>query len=478
MWGKGEFFKLKSDNLALLKAGISYNLIPKTFQDVIHLARGLEARYIWIDALCILQDSAEDWAQESNRMADVYAYGLLNICVSNADANTGCSPTRNPLYWSHCVVANSGTQLVMAAHESYMPDVNEKDVLRRGWVFQERLLSPRTIYIGNEECMFECSSAISTERSPIWWEPTDRVSKRMFRKLMEAGTEAATAVRQFTQGQKPHPYEKDGLLRKLGEVWEKVVGAYIGTSLSFPSDRLPALAAIATALRDATGFDYAAGHWYELLPLGLLWHRSGFRGSVWLAPPRKRFPSWAWASAEISDHRCLSHAHPNYERWFKTECAKPLGWQVSLPQNRTAVLGEVEGARLRISGIVTRIAGWKLGVEEGKESFEMSFDNGKVLSTFEPDLLPVVEMVEFEKELDRGAALMLLTIYTHFGHEDKYGSRACLILAPYEDGFVRVGLVKLRLDFPGWKYGGLSEDEVKLCNPLRDVDVEEEVVIY
>jgi hypothetical protein len=47
-------------NLKDRKAGFDFARLPKTFQDAIDVARGLNITYLWIDSLYIVQDDDED----------------------------------------------------------------------------------------------------------------------------------------------------------------------------------------------------------------------------------------------------------------------------------------------------------------------------------------------------------------------------------------------------------------------------------
>lgn len=58
---------------------IDETTLSKSFQDAITIARCLHIRYLWIDALCIIQDSNEDWAIESAKMAQYYKGGSVMI---------------------------------------------------------------------------------------------------------------------------------------------------------------------------------------------------------------------------------------------------------------------------------------------------------------------------------------------------------------------------------------------------------------
>ena len=67
---------------------MSWEDIPKTFQDAITVTRYLGFHYIWIDSLCIVQDDNEDWARESAKMSSIYANAVLTIAASAAADDT------------------------------------------------------------------------------------------------------------------------------------------------------------------------------------------------------------------------------------------------------------------------------------------------------------------------------------------------------------------------------------------------------
>jgi Heterokaryon incompatibility protein (HET) len=91
-----------TDTLSERKAGIPMDLLPKMFQDAIIITRNLNQRYLWIDSLCILQNSHEDWEQEAAKMHLVYRDAYLTI---SADAGTlGCLVPRDPLSIRPCML--------------------------------------------------------------------------------------------------------------------------------------------------------------------------------------------------------------------------------------------------------------------------------------------------------------------------------------------------------------------------------------
>jgi hypothetical protein len=66
-WGKEmpEIATTKLSTLNERKAGITFRRLPQTFRDALTVTRGLDIQFLWIDSLCIVQDSAEDWQRES-----------------------------------------------------------------------------------------------------------------------------------------------------------------------------------------------------------------------------------------------------------------------------------------------------------------------------------------------------------------------------------------------------------------------------
>jgi hypothetical protein len=95
-WGRIPFITTSSATLAAREAAIPLRDMPKTFQHAVYVSRTLRVRYLWIDSLCILQDSKRDWEIESSRMADYYTNALLTIAADDAsDATKGCFRTRH-----------------------------------------------------------------------------------------------------------------------------------------------------------------------------------------------------------------------------------------------------------------------------------------------------------------------------------------------------------------------------------------------
>jgi Heterokaryon incompatibility protein (HET) len=80
--------KLLTSNIKQLSSSISIVDLPANFRDAIHIARKLCVRYIWIDSLCIIQDSRLDWEIESKTMGNVYQNAILTIAAAVSERST------------------------------------------------------------------------------------------------------------------------------------------------------------------------------------------------------------------------------------------------------------------------------------------------------------------------------------------------------------------------------------------------------
>ncbi|PTB69136.1 hypothetical protein BBK36DRAFT_1112648, partial [Trichoderma citrinoviride] len=79
-WGtKAPSLITTKSNYAHLKSSISYGSLPKAYQDTVRIAQVLGIKYVWIDALCIIQDDVEDWEKESQMMAEIFRNSLVTV---------------------------------------------------------------------------------------------------------------------------------------------------------------------------------------------------------------------------------------------------------------------------------------------------------------------------------------------------------------------------------------------------------------
>lgn len=69
-WGTLEFLRLTQETLNSFKISIPFEDLPKTFQDAITITQQLGIGYLWIDSLCIIQDSPKDWKKEASLICE------------------------------------------------------------------------------------------------------------------------------------------------------------------------------------------------------------------------------------------------------------------------------------------------------------------------------------------------------------------------------------------------------------------------
>ncbi|KAF2119307.1 heterokaryon incompatibility protein-domain-containing protein [Lophiotrema nucula] len=150
-WGGSNPMTLKSENLSSMKASIAFTDLSKTFQDAIHATMSIGCEYLWIDSLCIVQDSKEDWMIEASSMKKVYRNALLTISATNPRSlDEGLSSVRHSNHASFLIgnvrfqVGSQKTAICQVVDEDRWKNmIRNAPINRRGWVLQERLLSRR-----------------------------------------------------------------------------------------------------------------------------------------------------------------------------------------------------------------------------------------------------------------------------------------------------------------------------------------------
>jgi hypothetical protein len=171
-WGTASIFKLTTSNLDQMKDNIAIMDLPKAFQDAIFITRRLGIRYLWVDSLCILQDSIEDWRAESALMGDVYRNSVCNIAATGAsNSEEGCfversiplvQPCRTNLAWN----GPQEIPYLVANRNFWEENLSDAPLNRRAWVIQERLLAPRVLHFGREQLFWECHMLDACETYP------------------------------------------------------------------------------------------------------------------------------------------------------------------------------------------------------------------------------------------------------------------------------------------------------------------------
>lgn len=323
-WGGAIACRLLTTNYASYINDIDKRTLPANFQDAISLTRNLGLVFIWIDSLCIIQDSPSDWVHESPMMGKVFASAYC-VVAATASANSagGCFRTRDPkstdansrllmsLSQLRCYVTSSNPSVRSLFHTR----VDPAPLNKRAWAFQERLLSRRMVHFCEDAVLFECNTIQASEfnRAGIRYEKEHytvrygKVVPWIETKLLQLsgiggdhelddGTRARRGIRgaldvlQALGRTTEHTFTERIEFCKR---WFDIVSAYSEGALTRPTDKLVALAGVAELVQDQTGAPYLAGLWKtETLTLQLLW--------AVRVPLQKQplycTPSWAWPS--------------------------------------------------------------------------------------------------------------------------------------------------------------------------------------
>jgi hypothetical protein len=290
-----------------MKQGFSMDLVLKTFADAFLVVNGLGIQFIWIDSLCIIQDSRGDWLKESAMMGRVYGAAYLNIAATGAvDGSEGLlfdhdpravAPTQISIRWEG---RPEKLYLVVEDENAWRERFEGFPLCRRAWALQERVLAPRILHFTKEQLIWECRRHVLSESFPNGL-PDHLRDYHVVRNF----------VLPSLQGSFP-------------TAWARVVKLYTRAELTCPQDKLIAISGLASEMRlcgHASG-RYLAGMWESQLPISLLWVRADMdnQPSTCHRPEHYRAPSWSWASLD---------------------CAVDVDWTVSLHWRRE-MLAEVE----------------------------------------------------------------------------------------------------------------------------------------
>lgn len=277
------------DTIASHLAGIDRQKLPQTLKDAIEICERLQISYLWVDSLCIIQDSEDDWQIEADKMSGIYLGSLVTLSFSSAlSAEAGCfneqsihtvdfetsrppwailngtlSDGRNSTLY---LPSSRGVAFDDSPTKAFQKEVLNSALFERAWALQEHVLPRRTLFFTSKQLFWECDHCRLSEDN-------------------------------YLQHQTPF-YPICNLEFPLNaweivELWYcKIVAGYTRRKLTKETDRLVAISALARATYLNRRIDYIAGLWKDCIIPGLLWMRKG--------PGHKSktyaCPSWSWAS--------------------------------------------------------------------------------------------------------------------------------------------------------------------------------------
>jgi hypothetical protein len=288
--------------------GISYYRLPANFQDAITITRRLGIQYLWIDSLCIIQDSVQDWLEESKKMGGIYEDAAFTIAAMTSGKSTDgiLVASQSNSKHTHPVLLpvsrigeiNASIEaLPRKKNQEYLSDLVTSSVLAsRGWTLQESVLSARVLFFGNKQIYWRCQSGFQyadgrlSQLGDAWVLPDFPDLKDSYPAMRSYGFSNAM----MSPGHAGVD-EKEAIL----EEYYYLVHDYTRRRLTVASDKLPAFSGLSERAHRAVGGAYLAGLWSNDIKRSLLFHVS-LSDDHKPAPPSREYraPSWSWASLD------------------------------------------------------------------------------------------------------------------------------------------------------------------------------------
>ena len=235
-------------NLAVRKTRIAFDDLTKSFQDAVTITRKLEIPYLWIDSLCIIQDSKSDWEKEASKMATVYVGAVVTLSALGSPDSNGGFYLRPPkektdfVYRHDITLGSQRYRVFVCAPNS--PHISGP-LMERAWTYQERELSPRILHFGRHNLIWECKQLRATTSLP--WLRYKAYDSDLAPALIYDSHEESLGKWRYSYEQRKH--------------WFLTVTEYSRRSLTHAKDKLIALSGLAHNVHDAE-----KGGRYRFLP--------------------------------------------------------------------------------------------------------------------------------------------------------------------------------------------------------------------
>ena len=332
-WGGGaDVIKTTRSNLSRLKMGICWSELSRIFKDAITVTKMVNCQWIWIDSLCIIQDDDLDWKEESVKMAEIYSGSFLNIAATSSSSGSGTLfssrwclggyeddyrewPVKSIRLSKYSNGENDGLFVRRELRSGHIYITGklvhgrsvEAPLLDRAWVFQERLLAPRSLHFSTSELIWECNSSLACECTGLGVISCPGESRNKEYSPLREASNVMNISSVLLNGLKvcfseicQHQASKNAIL----DFWLWTVEVYSSLLLSKTSDRPIALAGIAQRISDKINCDYLAGIWIADLPRALLWISTP-RSSLSTVRSFPSAPTWSWMSRyNATDSTC------------------------------------------------------------------------------------------------------------------------------------------------------------------------------
>lgn len=294
-WGSAKTTLLTTENVDRFTAVQSLNadILPNTIVDAIDVTRNAGIRYLWVDALCIVQDDPVALQSQIPQMARIYAQAVFTIVAAVADtADHGLAGVRLGSRTVSKDVINMSDMSLIAVPEIFLHQGRHMELRgcrwrSRAWTLQEELFSKRRLFFNTDRVLWQCSSSTYHENTV----------KEISANYIEDDEDS-----DFT-------FEVPWLTKSATELdlmwYEQFVSEYSTRRLSFAADTLNALAGLCEEISQSSGISFTWGHPDRWFVQSLLWQtnyecarnagtqRTTTPGGTEILTP---FPTWSWSA--------------------------------------------------------------------------------------------------------------------------------------------------------------------------------------
>lgn len=262
--------------------------LPKTIRDAMDLVEQLGQRFLWVDAMCIIQDDPVDLEVQIQHMNVVYGCATLTVvAASGSDSNAGL-PGVNPNSRKLLAIDHEiqGVHLVTSLPD-FTSSLGKSVWDSRGWTMQEKVLSKHLLIFTEYQVFYHCNSATWCEDAI--WESQDPCIQLSPGIDISSPDNASRAL--------PH--------RSFTGLWKysHFVTDYRSRHLSYQSDALNAFMGALTALGRELNTSFIWGLPESAFNETLLWQSQIQKASL----RREQFPSWTWLGWKDSELPGLMH---------------------------------------------------------------------------------------------------------------------------------------------------------------------------
>lgn len=287
-WGHQSYTKLKTSTMVQLQHSIDVASLPQIFQDTIKIAYHLGIKYLWIDALCIIQDEDDcsDWENESQNMDKIYSCAFLNVSATmSLDGSESHFKERSwgPFLHSEIELEVNGLfqKHYIVDEDIWYDEITNAPLNKRGWVFQERFLARRVLHFGERHMGWECRELDVLEMFP------ERLPQASITSSMSKSNIASMMATLTQQSDQPPDLE-------FVRLWQNLVTEYSKCRLTYSKDKLIAVAGVANYMMKARTDRYATGMWGKGMVYDLAWWRlTEDREAFPVSETSLRAPSWS-----------------------------------------------------------------------------------------------------------------------------------------------------------------------------------------